>query len=66
MEIGGTLFGPLFSSRHSPSHSRTLSLSLLHLPPRFLHQLPELPEEIMRTAKGVVLEDDIMAAFDVR
>ncbi|KAG1674863.1 hypothetical protein FOA52_015253 [Chlamydomonas sp. UWO 241] len=33
---------------------------------RFLHQLPELPKEVLRGAKGVVLEDDVLSAFDDR
>ncbi len=32
---------------------------------RFMHQLPELPGEA-KSAKGVVLEDALLAAFDIR
>mmetsp|Transcript_42024 Transcript_42024/g.125827 ORF Transcript_42024/g.125827 Transcript_42024/m.125827 type:complete len:311 (+) Transcript_42024:83-1015(+) len=33
---------------------------------RFLHQLPQLPDSATRQSRGVVLEDDVLAAFDVR
>ena len=33
---------------------------------RYMHQLPALPVEIAAKAKGVVLEDALLAAFDVR
>ncbi|EFJ47651.1 hypothetical protein VOLCADRAFT_91609, partial [Volvox carteri f. nagariensis] len=33
---------------------------------RFLHQLPQLPEAAVKAARGVVLQDPLMAAFHVR